>query len=71
MSDASTDDENLAAEFDALAERAGLIIVEARRDGLLRGYRDLKRMTSLTRQPRTAAAEPAGVFSILTVTRGV
>jgi hypothetical protein len=35
------------------------------------GFKDLRRMVALLRQPRTAADEPAGTFSILSVTRGL
>jgi hypothetical protein len=69
MSDTSSDEQALSAEFDVLARRAGLTIPEERRSALLKGYRDLKRMTALMRQPRTAADEPAGTYDIRTVTR--
>jgi hypothetical protein len=71
MADSSTDDQTLTAEFDALAGRAGLPILATRKPALLEGYKDLKRMTALMRQPRTAANEPAGAYSILSVTRSV
>jgi hypothetical protein len=71
MADSSTDDQALAAEFDVLAARAGLPILAGRKPALLQNYRDLKRMTSLMRQPRTAASEPAGAYAILSVTRSV
>ena len=32
------------------------------RPALLKGFKDLKRMTALMRQPRTAADEPAGTY---------
>jgi len=38
---------------------------------LFAGFKDLRRMVALMRQPRTAADEPAGTFSILSVTRGL
>ena len=68
---ASADDPALEAEFDILAKRAGLVVPENRRPAMLRGFKDLKRMTALLRQPRTAVDEPAGAYSILTVTRSV
>jgi hypothetical protein len=71
MADSSPDDQTLAAEFDVLAKRAGLPIIAARKQALLQGYKDLKRMTALMRQPRTAANEPAGAYSILSVTRSI
>jgi hypothetical protein len=69
MPDDVTDDQALNAEFDVFAKRAGLIIHEDRRSALLKGFKDLKRMTALVRQPRTAADEPAGTYAILSVTR--
>jgi hypothetical protein len=71
MPDAPADDPALEAEFDILAKRAGLAVPEDRKPALMRGFKDLKRMTALMRQPRTAADEPAGTYSILTVTRSV
>jgi hypothetical protein len=64
-------DQALEAEFDILAKRAGLAVPGDRKPALLRGFKDLKRMTAQMRQPRTAADEPAGTYSILTVTRSV
>jgi hypothetical protein len=71
MPDTSTDDSALAVEFDVLARRAGLSVPDDRKAALLKGYKDLKRMTALLRQPRTAAEEPAGTYSILSVTRSI
>ena len=71
MPDDVTDEQALSAEFDVLARRAGLTILEARKPAMLAGYKDLKRMTALMRQPRTAANEPAGAYAILSVTRSV
>jgi hypothetical protein len=71
MPDNATDDQSLTAEFDALAKRAGLTIPEDRKPAMLAGFKDLKRMAALMRQPRTAANEPAGAYAILSVTRSV
>ena len=71
MADAATDDAALIAEFDILAKRAGLVIPGDRKPAMLKAFKDLKRMTALMRQPRTAADEPAGAYDILTVTRSV
>jgi hypothetical protein len=71
MPDTPTDDSALVVEFDVLASRAGLTIPDDRKPALLKGYKDLKRMTALMRQPRTAADEPAGSYSILSVTRSI
>ena len=64
-------DEALALEFDVFARRAGLEIPAERRPAVFAGFKDLRRMTALLRQPRTAADESAGTFSILSVTRGL
>ena len=71
MPETAADEQALVAEFDVLAKRAGLTIPEDRKPAMLKGFADLKRMTALMRQPRTAAAEPAGAYSILSVTRSV
>lgn len=71
MTASPEDDCALQAEFDILAKRAGLAVPDDRRPALLRGFKDLKRMTALMRQPRTVADEPASTYSIQTVTRSV
>jgi hypothetical protein len=35
-----------------------------RKAGIVAGYRDMKRMTALLRQPRTATAEPSNIYSL-------
>ena len=65
------DEAALAREFEVLATRAGLVIPEGRRAGLFAGFKDLRGMVALLRQPRTAASEPASTFSIATVTRSL
>jgi len=65
------DDATLALEFDVFARRAGLEIPAERKAAVFAGFKDLRRMLALMRQPRTAADEPAGTFSILSVTRGL
>ena len=71
MSETSADDQVLATEFDILAKRVGLNIPENRKPVMLKGFKDLKRMTALMRQPRTAADEPAGTYVIETVIRSL
>ena len=71
MPETAADEQALVAEFDVLAKRAGLTIPADRKPAMLKGFADLKRMTALMRQPRTAADEPAGTYSIQTVTRSV
>ena len=61
----------LETEFDVLAKRAGLHIPGDRRAAVLAGFKDLRPMLALLRQPRTAADEPADTYAILSVTRGI
>ena len=68
MSD-TTNDSDLAAEFDILAKRAGLTIPDDRKPAMLAGYKDLKRMSALMRQQLTAANEPAAAYSLQSITR--
>ncbi len=56
-------DAELADELDALLRRSGLVVPEDRYQAVLVGYRDLKRMLALLRQPRTPAAEPAVIYA--------
>ena len=63
------DEAALALEF--FARRAGLDIPADRKSVVFAGFKDLRRMLALMRQPRTAADEPAGTYSILSVTRGL
>jgi len=65
------DEAALELEFDVFARRAGLEIPDDRKPALFAGFKDLRRMLALMRQPRTAADEPAGTFSILSVTRAL
>jgi hypothetical protein len=65
------DEAALALEFDVLAKRAGLEIPAERKAALFAGFKDLRRTLALMRQPRSAADEPAGTFSIQSVTRGL
>jgi hypothetical protein len=39
-------------------------------EAVFAGYKDLKRLCALLRQPRTAAAEPANTFSLVTLMKG-
>jgi hypothetical protein len=58
------DDTALEREFDVLMAKAGATVPADRRAGLIAGYRDMKRMTALLRQPRAAADEPSNIFSL-------
>jgi hypothetical protein len=64
-----TDETALGLEFEVFARRARLEISAVRRAAVF--AKDPRRMTALMRQPRAAADEPAGTFSILSVTRGL
>ena len=65
------DDATLALEFDVFARRAGLEIPAERKAAVFAGFKDLRLMLALMRQPRSAADEPSDTFSILSVTRGL
>jgi hypothetical protein len=60
---------DLQQELDILLRRAGLVVPEDRMDAILAGYADLKRLTALLRQPRTAAAEPSNIYSLVPLTK--
>ena len=47
-----------------LLAKAGANVPSDLKAGLLDGYRDMKRMAAMVRQPRTAAAEPSNIFSL-------
>ena len=59
----STEDD-LERELDMLLAKAGANVPSDLKAGLLDGYRDMKRMAAMVRQPRTAAAEPSNIFSL-------
>jgi hypothetical protein len=58
------DDASLEREFDMLMAKAGATVPVDRKAGIVAGYRDIKRMTALLRQPRTAADEPSNIYSL-------
>jgi hypothetical protein len=60
----SEDDKALEHEFDILMAKCGASVPGERRAGILAGYRDMKRMAALVRQPRRAADEPSNIFSL-------
>ena len=47
-----------------LMAKAGAQVPAERKAGIVAGYRDLKRMAALLRQPRTAADETSNIFSL-------
>ena len=64
-------DAGLMGEMEMLARYAGLDIPGERKAMLLEGFKELRRMQALLRQPRDATHEPASTYSILGVTRGL
>jgi hypothetical protein len=58
------DDAALEREFDMLMAKAGATVPADRRAGLIAGYRDMKLMAALLRQPRAAADEPSNIYSL-------
>jgi hypothetical protein len=63
------DDASIEREFDMLMAKAGAQVPADRKAGIVAGYRDLKRMAALLRQPRTAADETSNVFSLKSFVR--
>ena len=59
-----TTEDDLERELDMLLAKAGANVPPDLKAGLLAGYRDMKRMAAMVRQPRTAAAEPSNIFSL-------
>ena len=53
-----------SVELDMLMAKAGAQVPAERKAGIVAGYRDLKRMAALLRQPRTAADETSNIFSL-------
>ena len=58
------DDASLEREFDMLMAKAGAAVPADRKAGIVAGYRDMKRMVALLRQPRTAADETSNIYSL-------
>ena len=58
------EDAALEREFDVLMAKAGAKVPADRKAGIVAGYKDIKRMTALLRQPRTEAAEPSNIYSL-------
>ena len=63
------DDAYLERELDMLMAKAGATVPADRKAGILAGYRDLKRMAALLRQPRTAADETSNIYSLASFAR--
>ena len=67
LSSVSTDNDDAALEreFDLLMAKAGARVPAERKAGIVAGYKDMKRMAALLRQPRTAADEPSNTYSLV------
>jgi hypothetical protein len=63
------DDLLLEREFDMLMAKAGAVIPQDYRAGIIAGYGDMKRLTALLRQPRVAADEPSNIYSLTAFVR--
>jgi hypothetical protein len=63
------DDASLERELDMLMAKAGAALPADRKAGIVAGYRDMKRMAALLRQPRTAADEPSNIYSLKSFVR--
>jgi hypothetical protein len=63
------EDAALEREFDVLMAMAGAEVPADRKAGILAGYKDMKRMTALLRQPRSEAAEPSNIYSLTSFRR--
>lgn len=66
----AADEAELRLEFEVSLKKAGLTMPADRFDAVFAGYKDLKRLTALLRQPRTAANEPSNTYSLVTLMKG-
>lgn len=64
----STEDD-LRQEFEVLASRAGIRILDDRREAMFASFCDYRRMTALLHGARPGATESANVFSIESIKR--
>ncbi len=55
----------LEQEFDVLISRAGAVVPADWRAGVVAGFEDMRRLSQLLRQKRTAASEPSNIFSLV------
>jgi hypothetical protein len=65
MTNMSKNDSALESEFDAAMAKAGVVVPAARKAGTLAAYAEMKGMMALIRQPRTAAAEPSNIYTMV------
>jgi hypothetical protein len=60
----SEDEAALEAEFDALMRRAGVEVPPDLRAGVLAGFKDLRRLTTLMHRPCPAQSESSNIFTL-------
>ncbi len=60
-------DDDVKMEMETALRRAGVDVPPERMALALATYKDFKTMTALLRQPRSAANEPAGHFSLVSL----
>lgn len=65
----NTDEAAVEREFDMLMAKAGANVPADRKAGIVAGYRDMRRLAALLRQPRTAADEPSNIYCLTTLVR--
>jgi hypothetical protein len=63
------DDTGVEREFDMLMAKAGANVPADRKAGVVAGYKDMKAMAKLLRQPRTATDEPSNTYDLTSFLR--
>ncbi|MGE0848186.1 MAG: hypothetical protein AB7O44_01025 [Hyphomicrobiaceae bacterium] len=63
------DDTGVEREFDMLMAKAAANVPADRKAGVVAGYKDMKAMAKLVRQPRTAADEPSNTYDLTSFLR--
>jgi hypothetical protein len=64
MPDTALSDAAVAAEFDMLMARAGIVVPQALRASILVAYADMRGQLALLHAPLSHTAEPAHVFRV-------
>mgnify|MGYP004161396387 CR=1 FL=1 len=66
----SSDEKNHQKQiFKSMTQNLGLVLPREREEALFESYLGLREMAQQLRRPRTAAAEPAGIFDVGTIGR--
>ena len=66
----SSDEKNHQKQiFKSMTQNLGLVLPREREEALFESYLGLREMAQQLRRPRTAAAEPAGIFVAGTIGR--